>query len=427
MKVSAHNQVIFAPGEHHRIVPLSIAAPKLMRDDAGVTLSDGSRLEFRSRKMQRTVDAVVMRALLGGDILFLGETGTGKDLMARLAHDLSGRPGRLVKIDCPAIAESLVESELFGHEKGAYTGAGGRRVGLIEEAQGGTAFFDEFGELPQRIQVKLLCLLQDRRVRRIGSTRPIEVDVLVVAATNRDLDAMIASERFRDDLIYRFDEQIVIPPLRLRRDDIPLLAERFLQRECEKLTRRIEQATQRKNPRPSMPANEESVDPNRGRLQFSFSEAALDRLSRHDYPGNVRELQKIVSKAVGESLSPLVAGMEFRIAFEHLTIDEKAVAGAIEAKRRRDATDGRAALSEECVVKETWEQRELRHKEETRLQLWEALRICDWNQAAAARELGMSRQAFWKQLRRNLPTCLISGEIAKEQPLGLGTDGRPLR
>src|SRR5262249_42971194 len=152
MKVSAHNQAIFAPVEHHRIVPLGIAAPKLMRDDAGVTLSDGSRLEFRSRKMQRTVDAVVMRALLGGDILFLGETGTGKGLMARLAHDLSGRPGRLVKIDCPAIAESLVESELFGHEKGAYTGAGGRRVGLIEEAQGGTAFFDEFGELPQRIQ-----------------------------------------------------------------------------------------------------------------------------------------------------------------------------------------------------------------------------------------------------------------------------------
>jgi len=250
--------------------------------------------------------------------------------MARLAHDLSGRSGRLVKVDCPAMTESLIESELFGHEKGAYTGAGSRHVGLIEEAQGGTVFFDEFGELPQRVQVKLLCLLQDRCIRRVGSTRPIEVDVLVVAATNRDLDAMVACEQFRDDLIYRFDEQIVIPPLRLRRDDIALLAERFLQQECEKLARRIEQAMQRERTPIPAPANVTSNN-QRSRLQFAFSEAARDRLARYDYPGNVRELQKIVSKAVGASLSPLVAGMEFRIAFERLTIDEKAVADAIEA------------------------------------------------------------------------------------------------
>src|SRR5262249_23467056 len=168
--------------------------------------------------------------------------------------------------------------------KGAYTGAGGRHVGLIEEAQGGTVFFDEFGELPQRIQVKLLCLLQDRCIRRVGSTRPIEVDVLVVAATNRDLDAMAAAEQFRDDLIYRFDEQIVIPPLRLRRDDIPLLAERFLQHECEKLTRRIEQAAERENPTITTPESATS-NPKRSRLQFSFSEGARDRLARYDFPG----------------------------------------------------------------------------------------------------------------------------------------------
>src|SRR5262249_48026758 len=205
------------------------------------------------------------------------------------------------------------------------TGAGNRHVGLIEEAQGGTVFFDEFGELPQRVQVKLLCLLQDRCIRRVGSTRPIEVDVLVVAATNRNLDAMVASEQFRDDLIYRFDEQIMIPPLRLRRDDIPLLADRFLQQECEKLERRIKQAMQRERTLIPAPANM-TTNNQRSRLQFAFSEAARDRLARYDYPGNVRELQKIVSKAVGASLSPLVAGMEFRIAFERLTIDEKAVA-----------------------------------------------------------------------------------------------------
>jgi transcriptional regulator with GAF, ATPase, and Fis domain len=217
---------------------------------------------------------------------------------------------------------------------------------------------------------------------------------------------MVASEQFRDDLIYRFDEQIVIPPLRLRREDIALLAERFLQQECEKLTRRIEQAMPRERTPIPAPANMTSNN-QRSRLQFAFSEAARDRLARYDYPGNVRELRKIVSKAVGESLSPLVAGMEFRIAFERLTIDEKAVADAIEATMPCEAMDRRADLVGKCVVKETWEERELRHEEETKSQLLEALRVCDWNQAAAARELGMSRQAFWKQLKRNLPLRLI--------------------
>jgi transcriptional regulator with GAF, ATPase, and Fis domain len=413
MRVDAHNKVSRAPAAGQRIAPLVVPAQKLRSDDAGVTLSNGGRLEFRSREMRRVVDAVIMRIFLGGDILFRGETGTGKELMARLAHDLSGRPGRLVKIDCPAITESLVESELFGHEKGAYTGAGGRRVGLIEEAQGGTAFFDEFGELPQRVQAKLLCLLQDRYIRRVGSTKPIEVDVLVVAATNRDLDVMVAAEQFRDDLIYRFADQIVIPPLRQRRDDIPLLTERFLRQECEKLTRRIEQATQMEKPPVPAPADVIS-NPKKSPLQFALSEAARDRLARYDYPGNVRELQKIISKAVGESLSPLVAGMGFSVAFERLTIGEKAVEDAIEATRRRDVADGRADLAGNRAVKETWEQRELRHEEETRLQLLEALRVCAWNQAAAARELGMSRQAFWRQIKRNLPMSLIPAEAGSE-------------
>jgi transcriptional regulator with GAF, ATPase, and Fis domain len=423
MRVDAQNQESLTQAERHRINPLGVPAPKRRSDDDGVTLSNGNRLEFRSSEMRRVVDAVNMRIILGGDILFRGETGTGKEMMAQLVHDLSGRPGRLVKIDCPAMTESLVESELFGYEKGAYTGAGGRHIGLIEEAQGGTVFFDEFGELPQRVQVKLLCMLQDRRIRRVGSTRAIEVDVLVVAATNRDLDAMVASEQFRDDLIYRFDEQIVIPPLRLRRDDIPLLADRFLQQECEKLMRRIEQATEREKPLIPAPAHATS-NPKKSSLQFSFSEDARDRLARYDYPGNVRELQKIVSKAIGKSLSPLVAGMEFRIAFEHLTIDEKAVEDAIEATRRREVADGRADSAGKCVVEETWDQRELRHEEETRLQLLKALRLCDWNQAAAARRLGMSKQAFRKQVKRNLPMRLIPAEVTKEQPLNFGSAGQ---
>lgn len=387
MRVEGDNQGSVIPAAHQRIIPLGVPTPKLRSDDAGVTLSNGSRLEFRSVEMRRAVDALNMRILLGGDILFKGETGTGKELMARLAHDLSARPGRLVKIDCPAMTESLVETELFGHEKGAYTGAGGRHVGLIEEAQGGTVFFDEFGELPQKIQVKLLCLLQDRCIRRVGSTKPIQVDVLVVAATNRDLSAMAATKQFRNDLIYRFDEQIMIPPLRLRPDDIPLLADRFLQQECEKLLLRIEHAG---------PGNARSRG-KRSQFQFAFSDAARDMLASYDYPGNVRELQKIVSKAVGESLAPLMADMECRIAFERLTIDEMAIKRAIAATM---ALDGRANLAGRRA-KETWEERKLRHEEETKLQLLEALRDCDWNQVGAARLLGMSPDAFWKQLKRH--------------------------
>jgi transcriptional regulator with GAF, ATPase, and Fis domain len=405
MRVEVDNQATFAPAAHQIIVPPDVLAPKLRTDDAGVTLSNGSRLDFRSSEMRKVVDTVNMRVILGGDILFRGETGTGKELLARLAHDLSGRPGRLVKIDCPAMAESLVESELFGHEKGAYTGAGALHVGLIEEAQGGTVFFDEFGELPQRMQTKLLCLLQDRCIRRVGSTKPIEVDVLVVAATNRDLGAMVAAEQFRDDLIYRFDEQIVIPPLRRRRDDILLLAERFLQQECEKLTRRIDQAAKRENP-PITARRSATRNPQRNCLHFSFSKAARDRLAKYDYRGNVRELQKIVSKAVGGSLSPLVMGMEFRIAFERLTIDEKAVENAIDTKAS-EVAEGLTYIAEERVLKETWGQRALRHEEETKLQLLEALRACDWNYSAAARELGITRQAFWKQVKRKLPLPFI--------------------
>src|SRR5262249_10350267 len=193
--------------------------------------------------------------------------------------------------------------------------------------------------------------------------------------------------------------------------------ERFVQQKCEKVARRIEQAMQRERTPNPAPANMTSNN-QRSRLQFAFSEAARDRLARYDYPGNVRELQKIVSKAVGESLSPLVAGMEFSITFERLTIDEKAVEDAIEATRRREVVDGRADSAGRHVVKETWEQRALRHEEETRLQLLEALQLCDWNRAAAARRLGMSKQAFRKQVKRNLPMRLIPAEVTKEQPLG---------
>jgi len=163
-------------------------------------------------------------------VLLLGETGTGKELLASALHDLSPRRGRaFVKVNCAAISPSLIESELFGHEKGAFTGALQRRVGRFELAQGGTLFLDEIGELPLDAQAKLLRVVQEREIERIGGTKTIPVDVRIICATNRNLEADVVEKRFRADLFYRLNVfPIHVPPLRERRDDIPLLVNAFV-------------------------------------------------------------------------------------------------------------------------------------------------------------------------------------------------------
>ena len=205
-------------------------------------------------------------------VLLLGETGVGKELVARAIHQLSPRNARpLVKVDCAALPTNLIESELFGHEKGAYTGAEAKRVGRFEVAHGGVLFLDEIGELPLELQTKLLRVLQDGEFERLGSSQTIRVDVRVIAATNRDLEQDLGSGRFRKDLYYRLQVfPITVPPLRDHREDIPLLVRFFVERFARKSGKTID----------TVPAE------------------AMEALQRYPWPGNVRELQNVIERAV---------------------------------------------------------------------------------------------------------------------------------
>jgi formate hydrogenlyase transcriptional activator len=220
--------------------------------------------------------AAVSQATLAapGDttILLLGETGSGKELLARFIHERSGRSkGPFVPVNCAALPEALVESELFGHEKGAFTGAIARKPGKFEIANKGTILLDEIGDLPKEAQAKLLRVLQDREVHRVGSTHPIDVDVRVIAATNQDLEGAVETHSFRADLYYRLSVfPIRIPPLRERRDDIPSLAQHFATYFATKLRKRVN----------------------------GLASSAIRRLQEYDWPGNIRELQNVIERAV---------------------------------------------------------------------------------------------------------------------------------
>jgi transcriptional regulator with GAF, ATPase, and Fis domain len=232
----------------------------------------------RSDEIKRVLRSVEQVARTGTTVLIHGETGTGKELVARAIHNLSDRKQRtLVKVNCGAISAGLVESELFGHEKGAFTGALQKRVGRFELADGGTIFLDEVGELPADVQVKLLRVLQEGEFERVGSSETIKVDVRVIAATNRYLEEAVRDKSFRSDLFYRLNIfPIYVPPLRERKSDIPLLANFFLTKFSKKL----------------------------GREFTGFSKGTIDGLIGYHWPGNIRELQNIVERAVVISNPP---------------------------------------------------------------------------------------------------------------------------
>ena len=227
----------------------------------------GSAPSFRA-----VLETLLQVAPSSASVLLVGESGTGKELAARLIHDRSPRArGPFIAVNCGAIPESLLESELFGHEKGAFTGAAGRKEGRFERAHGGTLFLDEIGELTPAVQIKLLRVLQDGVIDRLGGTEPVRVDARIVTATHRDLTAEVKAGRFREDLFYRLDVVSVrLPPLRERRDDVPLLAAAFLRRLAETNQRRLS----------------------------GFTPAALAALEAAPWPGNVRELLHAVERAV---------------------------------------------------------------------------------------------------------------------------------
>ena len=240
-----------------------------------------TRVIGASPAFEQVLRMVEKVAPTGSTVLLTGETGTGKEVIADAIHELSPRAERrLVKVHCAAIPAMLLESELFGHTRGAFTGAVREKPGLFEVADGGTIFLDELGEIPLDMQVKLLRVLQTGEVQRIGETRSRRVDVRVIAATHRDLELEVAQGRFREDLFYRLNViPLLVPPLRLRGDDVLLLAQRFLERE------RTE----------------------RGRTQVEgFAPEALAALRAHTWPGNVRELENAVERAAALAEGPLI-------------------------------------------------------------------------------------------------------------------------
>ncbi|MBU2054733.1 MAG: sigma-54 dependent transcriptional regulator, partial [Proteobacteria bacterium] len=257
---------------------------------------DFSRIIGRSPKMKTLLDTLAMVAPTDATVLIMGESGTGKEVAANAIHHNSPRAGQpFVKVSCAALPETLLESELFGHEKGAFTGAVSRREGRFQLAHRGTIFLDEIGEMSPALQAKLLRVLQEKEFEPLGSDRTAKVDIRVIAATNRDLEKDVREGRFREDLYYRLNVvPIVMPPLRERREDIPLLAEHFLTLCREK--------------------NRKAVK--------GISGKALDALVRYDWPGNIRELENSIERAVIMAREDVIGTADFPPQIRKLSRDE---------------------------------------------------------------------------------------------------------
>ena len=297
--------------------------------------------------MERVRQTIARVADADLSVLVRGESGTGKELVAQALHQKSARKTRpFVAVNCAAISRELVESELFGHERGAFTGATARRVGKFEAAAGGTIFLDEIGDMPLDTQAKVLRVLEERRVERVGGNSPLEVDVRVVAATHTDLEGDLARGRFRQDLYYRLRVvEIVMPPLRERREDLPALADRFLAKHAER-----------------------THTPRR-----RLSAGALAALSTHAWPGNVRELRNAIEQAAVLAEGPHIEAWDLRLGAQH---------------ERAAAPSGSFADEKRRVIDE-FERRFL-----TR-----ALEAHGGNVSRAAEAIGMVRQSLQQKLR----------------------------
>ncbi len=305
----------------------------------------------RSDALKRMLGFIETVAPTEATVLVTGESGTGKELVARALHAASARADKpLVTVNCAALAETLLESELFGHEKGAFTGADRRREGRFVQANGGTLFLDEIGEMPLQLQAKLLRALQQGEIQRVGSDTPITVDVRVIAATNRDLRQEVQEKRFREDLYFRLNViSIEVPPLRRRGEDIPLLAAYFLQRFAERNRKNIK----------------------------GFSPQAMDSLLRYPWPGNVRELENAVERAVILCNGDLVTGAELPDNIAH-------------ASPREEGPAQQESLSLAGMALELVERRAIE----------DTMRQTGDNKSEAARRLGITRATLHNKLRK---------------------------
>jgi DNA-binding NtrC family response regulator len=306
----------------------------------------GRRYEFdniigRSPQMQEIFAAVLRVAPTRATVLLTGESGVGKDLIARAIHFHSPRKDRpLVKINCSALPENLMESELFGYEKGAFTGANVSKPGKFEQADTGTVFLDEIGDVPQAVQVKLLRVLQEREFERLGSNKTQRVDIRMIAATNQDLRAALEEGTFREDLYYRLNVvALEIPPLRTRKVDIPYLANHFIHK----------------------------LAPDSGSQVESITPAAMELLLDHSWPGNVRELENVIERSLVMATGKQLDSRDIKL----------------DVPRNRPTVPGELALPEGMSL-EQYEQELIR----------QALKKADGNKSRAARLLGLTRNAL---------------------------------
>ncbi|OEY66513.1 sigma-54-dependent transcriptional regulator [Marinobacter sp. X15-166B] len=326
---------------------------------AGVADADPANIMYgECDAMQQVFTLIRKVAPTDTTVLVQGESGTGKELVARALHLLSPRHGRpLISVNCAAIPESLIESELFGHEKGAFTGAVTARTGLIEAADGGSLFLDEIGELPPEAQARLLRVLQEGEIRTVGSTQSRKVDVRMIAATHRNLKAMTRTGEFREDLYYRLNVmQIRIPPLRERQTDVLGLAQRFVNQHSERM----------------------------GKANLHLSPEAMRTLQRHRWPGNVRELENAIERASilceGDVITPAVLDLDMES--EEVAIPESLVTGDNQPARPPATDDGNDLSLEDYFQHFVLENEE--RMSETEL----------------AQKLGISRKSLWERRQR---------------------------
>jgi len=340
----------FRLDEVRKIVANAMEGVRLKRENRQLRdqvnkIQPGAHIITQDAIMQRLLDTAKQIAPTDCNVLITGETGTGKELLARFIHTSSGRAdGPFVAINCGAFQEELLANELFGHEKGAYTDAGEAHAGLIETANGGTLFLDEIAEMSLAMQIKLLRVIQEQEVQRIGSTKVVPVDVRFVAATNRDLRSEVASGRFRQDLFFRLDVVTLhLPPLADRRDDIPLLAYYFLKKMARRMDRQIE-----------------NIDPE-----------AMALLVDYDYPGNVRELENLIERGVA-----LAGGNEFTASLLPAALVDRSVHVVRRNAERLPTLEEREADYIEWVLKHT-----------------------NGNRTKAAEILGIDRVSLWRKLK----------------------------
>lgn len=339
----------FRLDEVRAVVREAMAKVRLKRENRALkgqlqALRGGVEIITGNPRMQRLLQTAEQVAPTGCNVLISGASGTGKELLARYVHTQRGRrDGPFLGVNCGAFSEELLATELFGHERGAFTGAVGKKAGLVEAASGGTLFLDEVTEMPASMQVKLLRVIQEREVLRVGATRPVEVDVRFIAATNRDVQQAMRSGHLRQDLYFRLNVvELQVPPLHQRRDDVPLLAHYFLERHAARM----------------------------GKAVREIAPEVLTALSAYSFPGNVRELENLMARGVALARG---ATVELRHLPEEL---RDPVPVAAPRGRWPSLAEHEAAYLQQVLAE------------------------ANGNKTAAARILGIDRVSLWRKLKR---------------------------